>query len=88
MLEAVARLADRWRNLSPGSTIDVAGEFTLLTLNVLALTIFADGIGGDFDEFSAAMCAYFGCIGRIGALDLWACRIGCRGPAASVCGER
>ena len=70
MLEAVARLTDRWHNLAPGSTIDVAAEFTLLTLNVLALTIFADGIGGDFDEFGAAMRAYFGCIGRIGALDL------------------
>jgi cytochrome P450 len=42
----------------------------LLTLNVLALTIFSDGIGGDFDEFRAAMNAYFSAIGRIGALDL------------------
>jgi hypothetical protein len=62
MLEAVAQLADRWRNLAPGSTIDVAGEFTLLTLNVLALTIFADGIGGDFDEFSSSRLRGSGCL--------------------------
>jgi cytochrome P450 len=43
----------------------------LVTLNVLAHTIFSDGIGGDFDEFRAAMNAYFSTIGRIGVLDLF-----------------
>jgi cytochrome P450 len=43
---------------------------TLLTLNVLALTIFADGIGSGFDDFRLAMNSYFSVIGRIGALDL------------------
>jgi hypothetical protein len=42
-----------------------------LTLNVLELTIFSDGIGGDLDEFRDAMNAYFGTLGRIGALDLF-----------------
>jgi cytochrome P450 len=70
MLTATDRLAERWRGLAPGATIDVAAEMTLITLNVLALTIFSDGIGGDYDEFRTAMNAYFAVIGRIGALDL------------------
>ena len=70
MLDAADTLTARWHGLAEEGPIDVAAEFTLLTLNVLALTIFSDGIGGDFDEFRAAMNAYFGAIGRVGALDL------------------
>lgn len=70
MLAAADLLTERWRGMEGGTAIDVATELTLLTLNVLALTIFSDGIGGDPDEFCAAMNAYFGSIGRIGALDL------------------
>jgi cytochrome P450 len=69
MLEAADLLAARWQN-APAGVIDVAAELTLLTLNVLALTIFSDGVGGDFDELRSAMNAYFASIGRIGALDL------------------
>jgi len=78
MLCAADRLSDRWRGFAAQETVDVAGELTLLTLNVLALTIFSDGIGGDFEDFRSAMNAYFGSIGRIDALDLL------RGPAARV----
>ena len=67
MLAAADQLTDRWRALDGKATVDVAAELTLLTLNVLALTIFSDGIGGDLDEFRSAMNAYFGAIGRIGA---------------------
>lgn len=70
MLEAAARLAERWSALGPRATIDVAAEMTLITLNVLASTIFSDGIGGDYDQFRVAMNAYFAVIGHIGALDL------------------
>lgn len=70
MLEAADRLAERWQRRGREGPIDVAAELTLLTLNVLALTIFSDGIGGDFEEFRAAMNAYFGAIGRIDAFDL------------------
>jgi cytochrome P450 len=70
MLKAADGLGDRWRNLEAGHIVDVAAEFTLLTLNVLALTIFSDGIGSDFDAFRVAMNDYFGAIGRIGVLDL------------------
>jgi cytochrome P450 len=70
MLCAADRLSDRWRRFAPEESVDVAGELTLLTLNVLALTIFSDGIGGDFEDFRSAMNAYFGSIGRIDAFDL------------------
>jgi cytochrome P450 len=70
MLTAADLLTDRWRRVEPNTTIDVAAELTLLTLNVLALTIFSDGIGGNLDEFRAAMNAYFASLGRIGVFDL------------------
>lgn len=70
MLNAAERLADEWTRLGHGASLDVAAEMTLITLNVLAVTIFSDGIGGDLNEFRSAMNAYFGVIGRIGALDL------------------
>jgi cytochrome P450 len=70
MLVAADLLTDRWRRVELDTTVDVAAELTLLTLNVLALTMFSDGIGGDLDEFRSAMNAYFGSLGRIGAFDL------------------
>src|SRR5262249_26131600 len=60
----------RLRAFGPEQTVDVAAEVTLLTLDVLALTIFSDGIGGDFEGFRSAMNAYFGSIGQIDAFDL------------------
>jgi cytochrome P450 len=70
MLCAADRLIDRWLAFPESQTVDVAGELTLATLDVLALTIFSDGIGGDFEAFRSAMNAYFGSIGRIDAFDL------------------
>ncbi|MDE2379246.1 cytochrome P450 [Bradyrhizobium sp.] len=70
MLAAADRLAERWRTLGAESTVDMVAEMTLITLNVLALTIFSDGIARDYDEFRTAMNGYFAVIGRIGALDL------------------
>jgi cytochrome P450 len=71
MQSAAQDLVERWRRFGSGCVIDVAAEMTLVTLNVLALTIFSDGISGDLDEFRRAMNAYFAVIGRIGALDLF-----------------
>jgi len=71
MLSAADLLSERWGRPIPHGALDVAAELTLLTLNVLALTIFSDGIGGDLDEFRSAMNAYFSTLGRIGALDLF-----------------
>ena len=71
MLTAAHGLADKWREMETNAVVDVVSEMTLLTLKVLALTIFTEGIGGDLEEFRLAMNAYFGVIGRIGALDLF-----------------
>ncbi|MGJ4944425.1 cytochrome P450 [Bradyrhizobium sp. HKCCYLS1011] len=71
MLSAGQGLVERWRRFAPSDVVDVATEMTLLTLNVLALTIFSDGVASDLDEFRLAMNAYFATIGRIGALDLF-----------------
>ncbi len=71
MQAAAQGVVERWRQFGSGSVIDVAAEMTLVTLNVLALTIFSDGISDDLDEFRMAMNAYFAVIGKIGALDLF-----------------
>ena len=70
MFDAANALVAKWTRLGDGAVVDVAAEMTLVTLNVLALTIFSDGIGENLDEFRQAMNAYFGVIGRIGVLDL------------------
>jgi cytochrome P450 len=70
MQSAVDQLSQRWRRLGPGTTVDVAAEITLLTLDVLALTIFSDGLQSDPGEFRLSMTEYFGAAGRIGLLDL------------------
>jgi cytochrome P450 len=70
MLQAADQLMARLTRLGNGAVLDVAAAMTLVTLDVLALTIFSDGIGGDPEDFRSAMNAYFGVIGRIGVLDL------------------
>jgi cytochrome P450 len=70
MRYAVDQLTQRWLSLGSGAAIDVAAEITLLTLNVLALTIFSDGLQSDPDEFRQSMTEYFRAAGRIGLLDL------------------
>ncbi|MCK1730361.1 cytochrome P450 [Bradyrhizobium sp. 142] len=70
MLSAADSLTDRWKRIGRQGPIDISAEMTLLTLNVLALTIFSDGISGDLDEFRLAMRSYFETIGRIGVFDL------------------
>src|SRR5438445_4158764 len=70
MLSAADSLSARWQAVDRQGPVDVAAEMTLLTLNVLALTIFSDGISGDLDEFRLAMSSYFESIGRIGVFDL------------------
>jgi cytochrome P450 len=70
MRYAVDELSRRWLSLDSGATVDVAAEITLLTLDVLALTIFSDGLQSDPDEFRQSMTEYFRVAGRIGLLDL------------------
>lgn len=69
MLTAANELVAKWSRAMP-SAVDVAAEMTLITLRVLTLTMFSDGIGDNFHEFRTAMNSYFNVVGRIGALDL------------------
>ena len=83
MLDVGNGLATEWAGLGNEAVVDVAAAMTRLTLNVLAVTIFSDGIGQDYDQFRLAMNAYFAAIGRIGILDLlgapaWLPRMGQR----------
>jgi cytochrome P450 len=70
MQQAVDQLTRRWLSLGSETSVDVAAEITLLTLDVLALTIFSDGLQSDPDEFRQSMTDYFRVAGRIGLLDL------------------
>jgi cytochrome P450 len=70
MREAADHLGERWRTVASDQVIDVAAEMRRLTLDVLARTIFSDGIAGDYDEFGSAMNAYFNAIGQIDLFDL------------------
>jgi cytochrome P450 len=70
MLAAIDALTRRWLSFPPERSVDVAAEMTVLTLNVLALTIFADGLPGDLNDFRRSMNDYFRTVGRIGLLDL------------------
>jgi len=67
---AVDQLSRRWLSMASGTAVDVSAEITLLTLDVLALTIFSDGLQSDPDEFRLSMTEYFRAAGRIGLLDL------------------
>jgi cytochrome P450 len=69
MLCGVERLTARWRRQS-GAILDIAGEMSRLTLEVLERTIFSDGLGSAPEEFRIAMGIYFTAVGRIGLLDL------------------
>jgi cytochrome P450 len=70
MLGAAAALIERWTE-ADGSSVDIAGDMTRLTLDVLERTIFSQGLGRDVDQFRTAMTVYLNAIGRIGPLDLF-----------------
>src|SRR6202047_1751050 len=69
MMDAANALTARWR-AKDGATIDVAAEASRLTLDVLARTIFSDGLGRRAEELRDAMGVYFNTIGKIDPLGL------------------
>ncbi len=70
MTAAADALVARWSRLPDGSTVDIAKDVTLVTLDVLQRTIFSQGIERDTEEFRAAMRRYFDTIGRIDPFDV------------------
>jgi cytochrome P450 len=78
--EALALVA-RWRRFRQGQPLDVAEEMARTMLNMLARTLFPDGIGRPPAEFREAATRYFETQGRVDPLDLvgapdWLPRIG------------
>lgn len=74
-------LVERWQRFADGKTIDVAEEMARAMLDILARTLFSDGLGRDPGEFRKAATRYFETQGRIDPLDLlgapsWLPRIG------------
>lgn len=63
-------LVARWKKQRPGRRIDVASEFSRVTLDVLERTIFPQGLGRDPSDFIRAVTDYFETAGRIDPFDL------------------
>lgn len=79
-VEAAALVA-RWRGFRQGRPLDVAEEMARTMLNMLAGTLFPDGLGRSPAEFREAATRYFETQGRVDPLDLmgapdWFPRIG------------
>jgi len=70
MLEAAELLVDQWRRNSDGHVVEVVGDITCLTLEVLRRTIFSEGLGQDPEKFRLAMTDFFNTIGRIDPFDV------------------
>ncbi len=69
MQQAVDDLIGGWHSRD-GQTVDVAAESAELALDVLARTIFSDGLGCDRHELRAGMRAFFDALGRIDPFDI------------------
>src|SRR5581483_3750707 len=69
MVEEARVMAERL-NRHEGETVDLVAEITRVTLEILARTIFSDGLGRSPEEFRAWMKDYFETIGRIDLFDM------------------
>jgi len=65
-----ARLMVERLSWHEGETIDLVAEVTRVTLEILARTIFSDGLGRSPEEFRTWMKDYFETIGRIDLFDI------------------
>jgi cytochrome P450 len=67
---AAQDLVARWLRLREGRVIDVQPEMARATLDVLARTIFSDGLGRDPSAFTDALSGFFLTLGRLDPADL------------------
>jgi len=82
-------LVERWSRHRPQRVIDVAHEFSRVTLDVLEHTIFPQGLGRDPSQFIHAVTHYFETLGRVDPLDLlrlpdWLPRMGRKRAKAAL----
>ncbi|MDB5453350.1 MAG: cytochrome [Caulobacteraceae bacterium] len=64
-----------------GDVVDVDQQMTRLTFEILSATLFSDALGGEAEDFEAALNAYIGRAARIDPLDVlgapsWIPRVG------------
>jgi cytochrome P450 len=69
MLTRAETAAARIAGIPVGDTVDVSAEMARVTFDVLAGTLFSDGIVSDADSFAAAVTGYFNTVGRLDPLD-------------------
>jgi cytochrome P450 len=69
MVEEARVMAERLSR-HEGETVDLVAEITRVTLEILARTIFSDGLGRSPEEFRILMKDYFETIGRIDPFDM------------------
>lgn len=69
MVETARAMVERLSRRD-GETVDLAAEVTRVTLEILARTIFSDGLGRNPEEFRAWIKDYFEIIGRIDLFDM------------------
>jgi cytochrome P450 len=69
MLERAEKAASRMAAVATGETIDVSAEMTRVTFDILAGTLFSDGIVSNADRFAQAVTGYFETVGRLDPLD-------------------
>ncbi len=69
MLARAEKAADRMAVVATGEAIDVSAEMTRVTFDILAGTLFSDGIVSDADRFAQAVTGYFETVGRLDPLD-------------------
>jgi cytochrome P450 len=69
MLERAEKAASRLAAVPVGGTVNVSAEMTRVTFDVLAGTLFSDGIVSGADRFAEAVTGYFDTVGRLDPLD-------------------
>ena len=89
MAQSAQWLVARWGRQRAGRTIDIAADFSRVTLDVLERTIFPQGLGRDPTQFIHAVTAYFETAGRVDPLDLlrlpeWLPRLGRKRAAPAL----
>lgn len=69
MLERARKSADRLAAAPRGDLVNVSAEMTRVTFDILAGTLFSDGIVSGADRFGEAVTGYFDTVGRLDPLD-------------------
>lgn len=89
MIATAEWLIERWAPLRPGRRLDIAGEMSVATLEVLQRTIFPAGLSREPRDFARGMSELVTALGTLHPFDLlgapeWLPRLGKRSPAHAL----